>query len=370
MKKLLAIIFTVLLLLSACSEQKIESTDGCETAYHSPRGTSISLNGIFYNDDNEDSNGYTARRLYFYDFDSMQSTILCALPNCLHNDSDTCTAFGIDRWNGYPTVINKKLYFFENTTEWGNDGELLISLNVWKAAADGSSREKIDVISGLTIRDLVIRGTAVYFTAAEENYEDYTGVNTGYVKLYICSYDFEKEEFVNYGFLAEGYNSSAQIYGEYNGSLYIWGSYADKIDDDWHDWNGFYTRLILETGEIAEWDMPLSSFKESGKPKPMFIGGGFYGYMNGDDSVIVDSKGSETVIKNYELSGKTPVNGYLFDEDAGRAINLSSRESLKINTKDFPEYGYVLCYHDGYIIKSEISDSEYVKISEDELFKE
>ena len=40
-----------------------------------------------------------------------------------------------------------------------------------------------------------------------------------------------------------------------------------------------------------------------------------------------------------------------------------------MNMAAFLKYGYVLCYRDGYIIGSETSTGEYVKLSEGELFK-
>lgn len=374
MKKYFAIILLSLLIFSSCVGQSNNLNIGYDTAFHLSHNKSLCMNGIFYFDEYEDSQGYSAPRICFYDFDSMQSAVLCARPNCLHDDPESCTALGISSFNSYPFVVNNSLYFFDETREFV-EGKLKVSQDVMKANPDGSARTKIDTIKGLVLRDLVIKGSTAYFTAAEEIYEDNTGIGTDYAKTYICSYDYQNEKFTNNGFLFEGYHSNSRIIGEYNGGLYISGNYCNEAIDfnDYADTDSViscYLRYNLKTGEITDWDMPISTLDENGRTKPMFIGGGFYGYMNGDDAVIVDSKGSETVIKNYELSGKTPVNGYLFDEDAGSAINLSSGESLKINTKDFPEYGYVLCYHDGYIIKSEISDSEYVKISEDELFKE
>ncbi len=40
-----------------------------------------------------------------------------------------------------------------------------------------------------------------------------------------------------------------------------------------------------------------------------------------------------------------------------------------MNMAAFLKYGYVLCYHDGYIIGNEVKSGEYIKLSESELFK-
>ncbi len=370
MKKLFAAALAALLLLTSCGGGHAKNyASGYETAYRSPRGTSLCLNGIFYADENEDADGYTARRTWFFDFDSMQAAILCMRPNCTHSDPDSCTAFGIDRWNGYPTIVGNKLYFFEESREWGDNGELLVSTIVRKAAPDGSSRVKIDTIDGLVIRDLLSKGSTAYFTAVRETFEDNTGVSTGYGEAYVCSYDFEKEKFSNLGLLAEGYDVGASVFGEYNGGLYVEGYYAAERGGDW-----IYYRLRcdLETGEISDWDMPVSSLDERGKTKPMFASGGFYGYMDGDNAVIVDSAGSEMVFENYGLPDNInakPVNGYFFNPDDGTAIDLSSGKIVELNKSAIPKYGYILCYRDGYIIASEVSTGEYKKVSEEELFK-
>ena len=375
MKKfIISALIIACLLLCACGAEKKEPAgkeyaDGYETAYRSPRRTSRTLNGIFYDDENEDANGLTARRVWFFDFDSMKSAILCMRPNCPHSDPNTCTAFGIDCWSGYPTVVNNKLYYFSEKREWGENGEVIVSTEVYRAAPDGSSRVKADTIENLTVRDLAAKGSTAYFTAAEVEYEDYTGVSTGYTKVYICSYDYEKEKFSNLGLLAEGYDAGASVFGEYGRGLYIDGYYAAERGGEWTD---FRLRVDLETGEISEWDMPISSLNENGKTKPMFASGGFYGYMDGENAVIIDSEGNEMVFENYELPDNiyaAPVNGYFFNAEAGNAIDLSSGEILELNPKAIPKYGYVLCYRDGYIVASEVSTGEYIKLSEDELFK-
>ena len=372
MKKIFALVLAALLLLTACDgdmKADKEHFSGYETAYRSPRRTSRTLNGIFYDDENEDPNGLTARRVWFFDFDSMQSVILCMRPNCPHTDPETCTAFGIDLWSGYPQIINNKLYFFSENREWGENGEVLVSTDVYRAAPDGSSRVKVDTIDNLVIRDLVTKGSTAYFIAAEVEYEDYTGVSTGYTKVYICSYDYEKEKFTNLGELAEGYDAGASVFGEYRGGLYIKGYYAAERGGDWTD---FRLRLDIETSEISDWDMPLSSPDENGKTKPMFASGGFYGYMDGGNAVIVDSEGNEMVFENYELPDNIavlPVNGYFFNTD-GTAIDLSTGEILELNKGVIPKYNYVLCYHDGsYIIYSEFGGDNFRKVPEDEMFK-
>lgn len=366
MKRFILVLLAVLLLASCGGGATF--SEGYETAR---QNSNLNLNGMFYTD-TYDGPDFMAQRLWFFDFDSMKSAIMCARPNCKHDDPEVCTSFGM---NDYPTVVGNKLYFFSHDAEWDKDGKLHQYHYVWKAELDGSSRLKIDTIEGFeTIKDLVVKGSVAYFTTQEREHEDYTGVNTGYEKAYICSYDYANEKFTNYGLLADGYPAGADILGEYNGGLYIRGYYGNENDDDYHDWIRFYSRFDLETGEISEWDMPISSLNQYGNTKPMLASGGFYGYMDGDNAVIVDSEGAEMVLEGYELSDlstTTPINGYLFNVDDGTAIDLSNGEILEMNMKIIPKYSYVLCYHDGsYIIYNQMGGSNFKKISEDDIFKD
>lgn len=354
MKKLLVMILSAMLLLTACGE-KATFADGYETARPNTIYSNLNLNGTFYTD-TYDGPSYMAQRLWFFDFDSMKSAIMCARPNCKHDDHDVCTAFGL---HNYPTVVGNKLYFFETESECTDYTTLYSYTNIWRAELDGGSRLKFDTIDGLQMLDMVIKGSVVYFTAKDETikFDPEAGVQSAVdpTKYHICSYDFENKVYTDYGILAEGYNGSAYMLGEYNGGLYIRGSYDDEKEVDLETRNDYYLRLDLKTGEIKDWDMPISSLNEYGSVKPMFADGGFYGYMDGDNTIIFDSEGAEIVFENYELSGTRPVNGYIFNTSNGTAIDLSKGEIVEVNTKVFPKYGYVFCYHDGYIISSEIS---------------
>lgn len=384
MKRFILVLLAVLLLASCGGGA--EFSEGYETARPSTAYSNINRNGMFYTD-TYDGSDFVAKRLWFFDFDSMQSAIMCARPNCLHNDPDVCTSFGID---DHPTIVGDKLYYFERGSEWVSETEIHIFINVWRAEIDGGSRVKIDTVEGMEIHNMMVKGSIVYFTSKEyvTKYDLSSGVQAadGTTKYDICSYDLENKVFTNYGAVAEGYDGGAEFIGEYNGAFYIKYSYSEEHVDIYD--NGFvlkdnwaellresvihgYCRLDLETGEILPCDMPISSLNQYGSTKPMFARGGFYGYMDGDNTVIFDSEGAEMVLEGYELSdlGLTPINGYLFNVDDGTAIDLSNGEILEINMKIMPKYGYVLCWHDGsYIIYNQLGGSNFKKVSEDDIF--
>ncbi len=356
MKKILIFIFAALFIMTACgAEKKADYAEGYETARRNSRFSNLNLNGMFYSED-YDGDDFMAQRLWFFDFDSMKSALMCSKPNCRHNDPDICTSFGMDF---HPTVVGNSLYFFRYNSEWDKDENLHVYKDIYKAELDGSSRIKYDTLEDVDyIQDLVMKGSVAYFTTIEEEHEPHTGVATGDGETYICSYDFTNKEYNKWQLT--DYPALPSILGEYNGGLYI------------RDYNSIFLRFDLETGEITDWDMPLSSINEYDAYKPMFASGGYYGYMDGDNAVIVDSEGNEMVYENYELPDNIavlPVNGYFFNTD-GTAIDLSTGEILEINKGVIPKYNYVLCYHDGsYIIYSEFGGDNFKKVPEDEMFK-
>lgn len=400
MKKSLALILSallMLLLLSSCGgkgEQKPSLAEGYETARECNMYSNLCMNGMLFSQ-TFDGYDFASPRTYFYDFDSMKSALLCSKPNCKHDDPETCTAFGLAT-EAQPVIIEKNLWFFTNDREWGDDGELIVKTEIIKAELDGSSRRKIAAIEKVDyIRTVFVKGDTIYFIIQEEHHEPHTGQSNDYRKNRLYSFDTSAEKCTDHGLILEGYSSHADIVGEYNDCLYISGSYrenefwylnpdgSEKSLEELAKDKSFTTvkyRFDMETGELSEWDMPISSFNEYEKPKGMFVSGGYYGYMDGDNAHIVDSEGNEMVLENYELSTSsvyTPINGYYFNingdingKSAYTAVDLKTGEILKINKKAVPRWRYVLTYHDGsYIIYDEIGSGEFKKVSAEEIFE-
>lgn len=401
MKKLAAVILSSLLILSSCAEQSSSLSSGYETARECNMYSNLNLNGMLYMEDCDEVHG-EASRLKFIDFDTMQSAVICSKPNCTHNDSDTCSAFGMNVMECRTNIFGDRLYFFETVPEYisdesGSNPVLTWNLNLWSAALDGTQRKKIDTFEALDIIDLVVKGNTAYFTAREEKsiFVGSTTQLTDAPKAYLCSYDFENSVFKRISRLCEGFEAYAAISGEYNGGLYISGSYREKEREIYNpdgseksleelakdrDFTSVNYRLDFETEELSDWDMPFSTLDEDGRMKPMFISGGFYGYMDGDDTHIIDSEGNELVLENYELSTSScdePINGYYFNvtgdngsKSSYTAVDLSSGEILKINKKAVPKWHFVLTYHDGsYIVYSSIGGDDFKKVSPEEIFE-
>lgn len=402
MKKLLMIATLVILqlIISSCEVAEKTFAPGYETARECNMYSNLNLNGMLYMESCDEVHGESSR-LRFIDFDTMQSAVICSKPNCKHNDSETCSAFGMNVSDSYTNIFGDRLCFFETVPEYSNDDGsldpiLTWNLHLWSAALDGTQRKKIDTFEALEILDLVVKGDTVYFTAREQK-EVVAGNTTelsGTPKAHLCAYDFGDGVFKNFGKLCEGFDAYATIKGEYNGGLYITGSYREKEREIFNpdgseksleelakdnDFTTVRYRFDLETEELYDWDMPLSTLDENDRMKPLLISGGFYGYMDGDNTHIIDSEDGEIVLEDYELSTSSvnkPVNGYYFNvtgdkggKSSHTAVDLSSGKILKINKKAVPKWYFVLTYHDGnYIVYDEIGSGEFKKVSPEELF--
>ena len=356
MKRLLTIILITVVLFTACaSNVDVDVMSRPSNPYLNVNG-----NGEFYADD--------SRRILYFDFGSMQSALVCSRPNCKHDDPEVCSAYGM---RSHPTIVDGKLYFFEYEINWDN-GEVNTGTTVWRADTDGSGRTKIDVLKGIRvdyIDSMFIKGSTAYFIAVEVEFDPKTLNSTDHSKRYLCSYNFNKRKFKNYGLLCEGYSAGADLFGEYDGKLYISCGYTEEqVDLSADDWAerlteagiNIYLCFDLETKEISPAELP----------EAVFIGDGFYGYNDGDNIVVLNSEGNKMTVEGLNMPMtivSIPINGYIFDTTAKLALDLNSGE-VKLLSSEIKINDIVVAYSGGgYIVKGQ-PDLEYRKISEEDIF--
>ncbi len=359
--------------------------------------------------------GSSPELLTYIDFDTMVYKPVCADPDCGHGYitgggyvNDSCTAQG---YIIYPCIIDSKLYSFEDYYSYSIDGEDYTVENgttVWMADTDGSNKTQIDTLDVKVNdwRNAALIGSTIFFVG-EDRIDEYEEGESGrmlyqFVKYYLCSYDFAKKEFVNHGFLCEGYNGSTTIYGRYNGGLYV--SVTTQIEtlnyndifppmneemteeerrqaaaeqakaykefcDEYEMLRGF--RLDLESGEITSSDLPLSTLSAT-----VFMTNDIYGYITEDEATehghLLNIRYEDGEVKTYRnaVYANPPVNGYLFINKKA-AVNIETGELRALKEDAIPLYFTVHAYHDGkYILMKEFADREYQVISEEELFED
>lgn len=370
MKRFIVFIMAMFLLTS-CGTPSV--AEGYETARQSNAFMNINRNGDFYIDNVrlDFTVDAPSDRLSFFDFNSMTSAIVCPRPNCKHDDPETCSAFGMQN---HPTIIGDKLYFFATETGWVGD-TVITSTKIYRAEIDGTGKTEIDYLENLSVDfydTVLIKGNTAYFIGKESEFDNTKFVQTGFVKSYMCSFNFETREFKNYGLVIEGYSSNVTLQGEYNGGIYMLCSYTEEAIDWLQD--GAMEKLRESTiFENHCFDLESGEITANELPEPLFVGGGFYGYQDGDNAVVLDSVGNKKVYENYELSDMLtaiPINGFVFNIPDMTAIDLENGEVLNLNKDAVGVYDIIIAYIDGeYVVKGE-QGGEYRKISETDLFKE
>lgn len=371
---------------------------GCENATTSAVHSDYFI--MDYNDCFQYNNGElyidARNRLHFADFSSVTDVVICPKPNCRHID-ETCSAFGMDN---HPVIVADSIYYFEDNTYYEGD-KPTSSLNVYKAALDGTGRVKIGTTDGVTMHssfDSAFGNGVLYFYGMNEHPD---GKPFGVRQTYLCGYDFRGKELVVNELLCEGYSDGIYFCGELGGELYFILSYQSEKADWWdEDTDGArehnvaelrrvsiyeYKKLNLETLELTDWELPakIVSAHEKRESDPNASILPIYAQIKEDaiiysdcvDTLIVNPSGKEIYIENYNGNDKAVVNGYIFDDlSTGecRARRLSNGKEVSVTiTKDNVNAGYVAGYlNSKYIIRYfdfDLQQTLYYAVDGDEL---
>lgn len=104
----LILIIGLIIFLSACSSDKNMLSDQSIKLYRQPAGIELDTKNGFYHRDNNNF-------LYFFDYATKQDVIVCAKPNCRHEQwnentpvEDRCLAYSPGDYSGF--VLDDKLY--------------------------------------------------------------------------------------------------------------------------------------------------------------------------------------------------------------------------------------------------------------------
>ena len=356
-----------------------------------------------YNDRFQYNNGElyvgTGQLLHFVDFSSVTDVVICPKPNCRHID-ESCSALGMDN---HSVIVDDSIYYFEDNTYYDGDNPTN-SLNVYKAALDGTGRGKIGTIEGVT-------ALSNYSSAFGNGILYFSGINMfpegkpfGMRHICLCGYDYKSKKLVVNELLCEGYSASVTFCGELDGELFFILNYqkenvdwSDEDTDEAREQNGAelrrvticeYKKLNLETLEMTDWELPKTIVSAHEKRaadltaslSPIYaqIKDGAIIYSDGKDTLIVNSNGKERFIKDYNGNDKAVVNGYIFDDlSTGecKARRLSDGKEVTVTVdKENVSAGYVAGYLDGkYIIRYvdfDLMQMLYYAVDGDELITE
>lgn len=357
MKKLLAIILVCAMLLTACGKSG-ESDEIRQISWWSNfcNDGALLLEQIEYN----------GQVLKFIDFNTMQQAVICPRPNCMHNDPETCSAYGMDNC---PILYGSNIFFFATEADYQKD-----TLKIMRANTDGTGRVTMKTIEErdspyYDVRYLI--GSTLYFTTVKRNFND-TG-STSYQSYYLCSYDLDTNEYTEIALIIEGHYSGTRLMGVYDGKLYIdasratvqeeipWQNFMDpNFTLEYTDFNQYYD---LETGELHDTD--LFVFYADGKYLATGSKDESECLIYREDGSTIDVSDLRTV---YDI-----VNDKLFARTKGVVVDLKTGKRYKMLT----DYSVIYCIDGEYILQHDLIDengygigTEYFRVTEDEIIGE
>ena len=375
MKKLSAIIFAAILLLTACGEKKQTFPQSGEPA--GSDGISEAAGGEIQSDGAEyDGKRYgpsmaisndgelfvdSQVRLNFFDFSIMDSVLICSKPNCRH-DSHDCSSYGMD---GDPFIYNGNIYFFEADSYMKKD-KPVYNMHFVRADIDGTNRKVLLTLEDMEdSSDCLLIGSTLYFGMRTHGYTDLS-LDHSEPTAKLFSYDLESGQLSELFSMKKGYSCSIQIDGEYNGDIYFTVSYLEEKFV--YDPNNIPTSLRetfkynRQNNEISERDGDYYPC-ECGLVHYEDEGATFY-TEDGKEIYIPDITQNSTYV--------SIIDGYIIDGENKFAVEINSGDRYSVSGID--KYDDIIYYLDGsYIVKRLNKDSgqyEYRKIAKNELFSE
>ena len=177
---------------------------------------------------------------YFLDYETMEKSPLCAMPNCTHTTS-SCLAkdMGVN-----PVIYGDCVYYFKCSYGYEDVPEghqFYMKSKLIKAKLDTSETETLveftDCMPDPENSKFILIGSKLWFVGDDKNYElDDYGRDMHYLPSsdtpgahFMCCIDLETGKYVNHGEICEEYKTSefwgqsnfATIKGVYNGKIQI-----------------------------------------------------------------------------------------------------------------------------------------------------
>ncbi len=372
-KKFLCFMCLPLLLTYGCSNHLLDN-EHINSNQSSNKYEYISDMGSYY----ENGVALGKEKTFFFDFDTMEKTPLCASPNCSHTSSN-CLANII---GNRPIFYNNYVYYFSSNNGGVNetpDGlEFYIDSYLNKASLDSSETEVVTVFHectpNLQIGNFVLSNNRLFFVGDDLNpQKSTTGAldwgNSGGIH-YLCYINLDSGEFTNLGSIYDGdkeyegaaYSSCANIIGVYNNKMYIRYSFCK-------DNTKLQSGIVEYTHLNFEYDLETNKLSESNLPPAVYMNDDTYIYFDDADKKLsgntlnvlkdVDTKSFKLDNQIYECCS---FNDKIFIASEGKWFNLS--DSSEHSMGKYAGYKTVGFSNDSYIL---MKGSKAVKLSEDEL---
>lgn len=323
-------------------------------------------------------NTYGTGRIYgsdpvaYFDYETMESTVLCAKPNCNHLTSE-CVGKMI---GDCPIIYGNHIYYFKYSNRVEDEGngkrELKIKSQLCRVSRETSEEDVLVTFTDCEPRDYdgwIIYNDKVYFTADDLNpqTDEYGNISISNVggTHYFCVIDLKTKKYKNFGSVYEGdkqykgaqYSSSAQIDGLYENKIFINYEYAKEEIVDVHKY-GFpeFTEIMFE------FDPATDILKQVARPKDInFMNNGTYIYTENNKTIILDH-GKQRELDINGGSFASCFNNKLFVRDSNKWYDLSDGSEHSMGK--YKDYIVIDLYNDCYILMNHLTT---VKLTEEEL---
>ncbi len=312
----------------------------------------------------------------YLDFETLESSPLCAFPNCTHNNPD-CLANIV---GNTPIFYNDYVYFFDSNygdiRETPDGSEFYIDSKLKKASLDSSEIEVVCEFSDCSPEQgfpgIVLKGNEMYFTADNLNpsKDEYGAIeysNSGGYH-FLCCINLDTGKYENLGSIYDGdkeydgaaYSSCANITGIYNDKMYIRYSFIKDIAAIQNGGNPdeLYEHLNFE------FDFETREWKEAELPFSWSMNSETYTYYEPDSKlmhVIYNDKETTFSCDRADTECKE-YNGKLFVLNEGRFYDLNDMSEHSLG--EYNDYEIVGYYNDSYIL---MNSRKAIKLTEEEL---
>lgn len=372
MKKLCTFLMATIFTLTGCQNHDVYESklNDKKTSFNNTASDMqyIKLNADFY------KNGviFGKDKAMFLDFNTMEKIPLCAVPNCMHNNS-SCLANIVGE---NPIIYNEDIYYFSSiagVNETSDSKEFYIKSKLMKASLDSSETETVTDFSDcmpnvpsyyvLAENELFFTGNDMCPTEDEFGVISYSAVGGTH---FLCSINLDTGKYTNYGSIYNGdkeyemadASSGANISGIYNNKMYI--QYVFMKEDP-HKLG--ITPEENWTRVNFEFDVDTKTLTESTLPPAIYMDNDTYVYLdNKTNTTVVIDNNNEYIVPYYNLkvySAKI-INNKVFFSDLWYDLLDMTEHSYG----DYEGYDVITYYNDSYIL---INGGRTAKITEEEL---
>lgn len=311
-------------------------------------------------------------RLYFCDFSSMNTAVICPNPNCSHTNEKSCSSYGM---GNHPILLGQSIYFFDVEFVLSDDGASE-NMIIYKANTDGTNRSVVHTEKGISLAwysRMVVHNNTAYFPAEEREFDEY-GNSTGFETAYLCSFDLSSGKFKKITEIYHGYHGGCYIYGIYNDKIYM-DVVASDIKIDYSDLDAIIKDEESEDSEDSEdsymcYNIPEGEFVKSDIPNFIFVNEEYFIYCNEGTTTILDKNGDIALEIDIDTTYSilTVVNGKFFLEHDGVCYDIESKKKYKLNNSGCE----IISYFNGQYILRYPNESDnvaysYKAMSESEL---